>query len=54
MSTNSRHITVQGADHEGLVSRPEYARVVTESILRVVDAAREGLPLAAQAPLESS
>lgn len=45
LSTNSEHITIQGASHEGLVSQEKYARVVTESILRVVQASREGAPL---------
>lgn len=45
-STKSEHITVQGAYHEGLVAQQKYARVVTESILRVVETARQGVPLA--------
>jgi pimeloyl-ACP methyl ester carboxylesterase len=45
LSTNSQHITVEGATHEGLVSQPQYARVVTESILRLVEEARTGMPL---------
>ena len=54
LSTNSQHITVRGAHHEGLVSRPEYAHVVTESILSVVKAARNGVPLGPQAAVEAS
>ena len=46
LSSNSRHVTVQGAYHEGLLSRPEHARVVTESILLVLDAVRTSAPLA--------
>lgn len=46
LSTNSRHVTVQGATHEGLVSQREYAQAVTDAILQVVEAARTGEPLA--------
>ena len=48
LSTNSQHITVVGATHEGLVSQQQYARVVTDSILRVLEAKRASLPLAQQ------
>ena len=48
LSSNSEHITVQGACHEGLVSRQEYARIVSASVQRVVDAVRTGAPLATQ------
>ena len=47
LSSNSQHITVEGAYHEGLLAQPEHARVVTESILRVVEAVRSGRPLTA-------
>jgi pimeloyl-ACP methyl ester carboxylesterase len=47
LSSNSQQITVQGATHENLVSRQEHAQVVTDAILRVVEAARTGKPLAA-------
>jgi pimeloyl-ACP methyl ester carboxylesterase len=50
LSSQSRHITVEGAYHEGLLARPEHARVVTESILRVVEATRAGRSLATQVP----
>ena len=40
LSTNSKHITVQGAYHEGLVAKQEYAHVVTDAILEVVKAAQ--------------
>ena len=40
LSSNSRHVTVQGAYHEGLLSRDEHARIVTRSILDVVEAVR--------------
>jgi pimeloyl-ACP methyl ester carboxylesterase len=48
LSTNSRHVTVQGAYHEALLANEGYARVVTESILDVLHAASSGLPLAPQ------
>jgi pimeloyl-ACP methyl ester carboxylesterase len=40
LSTDSKHITVEGAYHEGLVSQAQYAGVVTDAILQVVDAVR--------------
>ena len=46
LSTNSTHTTVQGADHEGLVSRREHALVVAGTIRRVAEAAQTGRPLA--------
>ena len=48
LSSNSQHITVQGAYHEGLLSQREYARFVTEAILQVVEVLRAGKPLAQQ------
>lgn len=54
LSTNSEHITVQGAYHEGLVSQAQHARVVTESILRVVEAVREGTLLNQRTAIEPS
>ena len=45
LSTNSQHITVQGANHEGLVAKREHAQVVTDAILRVVQAVRTGQTL---------
>ncbi len=54
LSTNSQHITVQGAYHEGLLSQQKDARVVTEAILQVVEAVREGKSLVAEAsPVEA-
>ena len=53
LSTQSRHITIEGAYHEGLLARPEHARIVTESILDVVQAVRSGEPLA-PSPREST
>ncbi|MBK8023062.1 MAG: hypothetical protein IPK19_16965 [Chloroflexi bacterium] len=46
LSTSSEHITVAGAGHEGLVSQEANARVVTQAILKVVDAVRRRAPLA--------
>lgn len=46
LSSQGRHITVEGAYHEGLLAQRDDARVVTESILRVVEAVRSGRPLA--------
>jgi pimeloyl-ACP methyl ester carboxylesterase len=45
LSSNSQHITVQGANHEGLVAKREHAQVVTDAILRVVQAVRTDQPL---------
>jgi pimeloyl-ACP methyl ester carboxylesterase len=53
LSTNNRHITVQGAYHEGLVSRQEFARTVTDAILEVVEAVRTGRPLAGSGAKEA-
>jgi pimeloyl-ACP methyl ester carboxylesterase len=46
LASQSRHITVEGAYHEGLLARQEHARIVTDAILRVVAAARSGEPVA--------
>jgi pimeloyl-ACP methyl ester carboxylesterase len=48
LSSNSTHITVKGATHYTLVSRQEYAAVVSDAILRVMDAACAGEPLSTQ------
>ncbi len=45
LSSNSQHITIQGATHYTMVSKPEYAEQVSDAILRVVEAARTGEPL---------
>lgn len=45
LSTNSKHITVEGATHENLVSNETFARSVTNAILEVVSAVRSGQPL---------
>jgi hypothetical protein len=46
LSTQSRHITVKGAYHEGLLSQPDHARIVTAAILDVVEAVRSDERLA--------
>lgn len=46
LSSNSVHLTVQGATHDGLVCRREHALVVADAIRQVVAAARSGQPLA--------
>lgn len=48
LSSNSEHITAQGAYHEGLVAQEKHARVVTDAILGVVEAAREATPIAGE------
>lgn len=45
LSTNSRHLTIQGAYHEALLADQAHAQVVTESIIEVLDAVRSGTPL---------
>ena len=50
LSSQGRHITVDGAYHEGLLSQRDAAGVVTASILRVVEAVRTGVPMAEQVP----
>jgi pimeloyl-ACP methyl ester carboxylesterase len=45
LSSQSRHITVEGAYHEGLLAQRGDARAVTDAILRVVEAVRTGTPL---------
>lgn len=49
LSSNSQHITVDGATHYTLVSMKEYAAVVSDAILRVIEAVRTGLPLVQEA-----
>jgi hypothetical protein len=46
LSSNSQHVTVEGATHYTLVSMQEYAAVVSDAILRVVEGARTGAPIA--------
>jgi pimeloyl-ACP methyl ester carboxylesterase len=50
LSSNSKHVTIEGATHYTLVSMPVYAAAVSDSILQVVKAAQTGQPLA-QAPI---
>jgi hypothetical protein len=42
LSTNSRHITVEGANHTALVFEEKYAHIVSNAILQVLDAVRTG------------
>jgi pimeloyl-ACP methyl ester carboxylesterase len=42
LSTQSLHVVVDGAYHEGLLAQRDHARVVTERILQVVTAVRTG------------
>lgn len=54
LSSNSKHVTVEGATHESLVSNATFARQVTDAILQVVSAVRTGRPLAREAASEPS
>jgi len=45
LSTNSRHITIEGATHTALAFNQKYAHVVSDAILQVVDAVRNGTRL---------
>ena len=45
LSTNSRYITIDGANHGGLVFDQKYARMVSDAILQVVEAVRTGTKL---------
>lgn len=42
LSTNSLHITVDGSTHSSLIFNPKHAQIVSETILRVVDAVQTG------------
>jgi pimeloyl-ACP methyl ester carboxylesterase len=46
LSSNSVHLIVQGATHDGLVCRREHALVVAAAIRQVIAAAHTGQPLA--------
>lgn len=46
LSSNSAHITVDGADHVALVSEQDAAATTARAILDVVEAVRSGAPLA--------
>jgi pimeloyl-ACP methyl ester carboxylesterase len=48
LSSNSLHLTVQGATHDGLVCRREHALVVADAIRQVVEAASTRQPLRPQ------
>ena len=45
LSTNSKHVTVEGATHENLVSQETFAHFVSDAILEVVEAVRSRQPL---------
>ena len=45
LSSNSRHVIVEGASHGTIVTDPEHARVVAEATRLVVDAAANGRSL---------
>jgi hypothetical protein len=45
LSKNSRHITIDGANHSTLVFDQQYAFLVSDAILNVVEAVRNGLRL---------
>jgi pimeloyl-ACP methyl ester carboxylesterase len=46
LSSNSLHLTVEGATHENLVAQREHALVVVDAILKVKEAAQTGKSLA--------
>ena len=46
LSSNSVHLTVEGATHDGLACQREHALVVADAIRQVVEAAHMGQPLA--------
>jgi pimeloyl-ACP methyl ester carboxylesterase len=48
LSTNSVHLTVQGATHDDLVANREYALMVASAIQQVIEAVETGKPLASQ------
>jgi pimeloyl-ACP methyl ester carboxylesterase len=48
LSSNSLHLTVEGATHEGLVAERDHAMVVVDAILKVKEAVETGKPLAAK------
>jgi pimeloyl-ACP methyl ester carboxylesterase len=46
LSTNSVHVTIDDASHEGLVADETYAAITTQAILDVVSSVRTSAPLA--------
>ncbi|MCC6611888.1 MAG: alpha/beta fold hydrolase [Anaerolineae bacterium] len=54
LSTNSKHVTVEGATHYTLVSKKAYADIVSDAILQVIEAARTGQPLTQPEPVASA
>lgn len=45
LSTNSQHLTVEGATHASLIFNKDHAHVVSETILKMVEAVRNGKQL---------
>jgi pimeloyl-ACP methyl ester carboxylesterase len=45
LSSNSMHLTVQGATHENLIARRENALIVVDTIRRIIESAQTGGPL---------
>jgi hypothetical protein len=45
LSSNSVHYTIQGATHENLIGRREYALIVVDGIRQVIKAVQTGEPL---------
>lgn len=45
LSTNSAHLTVEGAQHQSLVFDPEASQASSRAILQVVEGVREGMAL---------
>ena len=45
LSSNSLHLEVEGATHEALVASREYALVVVDAILKIIEAVETGKPL---------
>ena len=48
MSTNSRLIVVENADHSSILAKPEKARQVVDAIRQVIESAHSGQPLASK------
>jgi hypothetical protein len=48
LSTNSLHMTIEGASHASLVFNPDHAQQTSAMIAKVVEAVRLGTTLAGQ------
>jgi pimeloyl-ACP methyl ester carboxylesterase len=48
LSSDSRHVVVEGATHTGLASNPDHAAYVADAIRQVLDSVRTGQPLGAE------